>query len=336
MANKTVLVTGGAGYIGSHVCKRLAEQGYTPVTFDNLYSGNIEAVQWGPFEGGDILDRPRLKEVIRKYEPVAIMHFAAMMRVGESVENPAMYYNNNVIGSYGLLEEARAHNIRNMVFSSTAAVYGMPESVPIPEDAPKAPINPYGQTKLAMEMMIRDYAAAYGMKFAILRYFNAAGADPDTKIGSAYKVDSHIIPLLMRVASGMMPDIKMFGQDYATPDGTAVRDYVHVTDLADAHILSLEHLMAGKDSLTLNIGTSEGHSVAEVIDAARRITGHAIPVDQCPRRAGDPAELVADAAKAREVLGWTPRYSTLDVIVDTAWKWRQRQNEMPMAASAGA
>ncbi len=331
MADKTVLVTGGAGYIGSHVCKRLAENGYTPITYDNLSSGNIEAVQWGPFEGGNILDRARLKEVMRKHKPDSIMHFAALIRVNDSVTNPAAYYENNVLGSFALLEEARSAGIKNIVLSSTAAVYGIPEQSPVPEDAVKKPINPYGQTKLAMEMMVRDFAAAYDSKFAILRYFNASGADPETRIGSAYKIDSHIIPLLLRAACGLIPSIKLFGEDYETPDGTAIRDYIHVTDLANAHILALEYILAGKENLTLNIGTNDGSSVAQVIDAARRITGQEISVERAPRRAGDPGILVADATAARQILNWQPAFSNLEIIIDTAWKWRMQQNKTAWA-----
>lgn len=287
MLNRTVLVTGGAGYIGSHACKALAKHGYIPVTYDNLCSGNREAVKWGPFEEGDIRDRTRLKQVIQKYKPAAVMHFAALIKVGESVAEPSLYYNNNVFGSLCLLEEATAHGIKHMVFSSTAAVYGLPENSMIPENAPLKPINPYGQTKLMMENMIQDFADAYGLKFAILRYFNAAGADPEAETGTAYKTDSHIIPLLMRVASNLMPEIQIYGDDYNTPDGTAVRDYIHVTDLAEAHILALNHIMEGKESLTLNIGTSTGYSVAEVIETVRAVTGQKIVENISERRAGD-------------------------------------------------
>lgn len=323
---KYVLVTGGAGYIGSHACKALKQHGYTPVVYDNLCSGNRFAVKWGPFVEGDIRDRALLSETIAKYKPVAIMHFAALIQVGESVINPSIYYNNNVYGSHCLLEEARAHGIKHMVFSSTAAVYGLPDVASIPESAVKSPINPYGQTKLMMEQMISDYSNAYGLSFAVLRYFNAAGADPECDTGSAYKVDSHIIPLLMRVASNMMPEIKVFGSDYETPDGTAIRDYIHVTDLAEAHILALEHILAGKGNLTLNIGTNKGISVSEVTLTAREVTGHPIPENHTDRRAGDPPILVADASAARQVLGWTPKYSDIKTIVKTAWAWRQKQN----------
>ena len=328
MTEQTVLVTGGAGYIGSHACKALRANGLVPVVYDNLCSGNREAVKWGPLEPGDIRDRSRLKEVILRHNPMAVMHFAALIQVGESVSNPSIYYENNVYGSYCLLEEARAAGISNLVFSSTAAVYGNPQSALIAEDHPLSPINPYGHTKLAMETMIRDYAAAYPLHYGILRYFNAAGADPECETGSAYRTESHLITLLMKVAAGGMPDIKVFGDDYATPDGTAIRDYIHVTDLAQAHVLALKHLMQTKQSLTLNLGTSAGSSVSDVIAAARRITGRDIPASINPRRAGDPPQLVADAAQARRVLNWVPQTSAIERIIATAWAWRQRQEAM--------
>ena len=323
--NNIVLVTGGAGYIGSHVCQALKEKGFLPVTYDNLCTGNRQAVKFGPFEEGDLRDRARLAEVMAKYKPVAVMHFAALIQVAESVEEPAKYYDNNVYGSFCLLEEARAHGIENMVFSSTAAVYGNPEVVPLREDHPKKPINPYGQTKLAMEGMIRDYATAYGSRFAILRYFNAAGADLEGNLGSAYVKDTHITALLTQVAAGMREDFKIFGTDYDTEDGTAVRDYVHIADLAEAHILSLKHIMAGKESLTLNLGTNSGHSVRNALEAARKVTGHPIPAEESPRRAGDPPLLVADATQARQVLGWEPKFSDLETIIGSAWAWRKKQ-----------
>lgn len=326
MERSVTLVTGGAGYIGSHVCKALSQRGILPVTYDNLCSGHGEAVQWGPLEIGDIRDRSRLAEVMELWRPDSIIHLAALIQVGESVADPLKYYDNNVYGSLCLLEEARAHDIQHMVFSSTAAVYGLPRTSPITEDFPLDPINPYGQTKLAMERMIRDYSTAYGLQYAILRYFNAAGADPEAEAGAAYRTDTHLIPLMMRAACGMIPDIKIFGTDYDTPDGTAVRDYIHVTDLADAHIRGLSHIKDGRGSVTLNLGTSAGFSVREVLETARRVTRRAIPATNCARRAGDPAVLVADAARARTVLGWTPRFSDLPTIVDTAWQWRQKMN----------
>lgn len=328
MTNPTVLVTGGAGYIGSHVCKALAAQGFTPIAYDNLCSGNAEAVKWGPFEAGDVRDANRLDEVMTKYKPVATMHFAALIQVGESVAEPAKYYDNNVHGSYTLLEAARRHGIRSMVFSSTAAVYGTPQFTPITEDHPLKPINPYGQTKLVMENMIRDYATAYGLGYTIFRYFNAAGADLSGELGSAFKTDSHVMPLIMQVASGLRPEFSIFGNDYETPDGTAVRDYVHVVDLADAHVRALKHLLAGGESITLNLGTNQGHSVRQTIELARQITGKPIPAVESARRAGDPPALVADATKARSVLGWTPANSALESIIATAWAWRQKQNQL--------
>jgi UDP-glucose-4-epimerase GalE len=326
MTKQAILVTGGAGYIGSHVCKELARHGYLPITYDNLCSGNEEAVKWGPFEEGDIRDRERLRKVIQMHKPVAVMHFAALIQVQESIADPAAYYNNNAFGSLCLLEEVCAQGIRNIVVSSTAAVYGLPENPLISESSPLLPINPYGQSKLMMENILQDFSRAYGIKHVILRYFNAAGADLDAETGTAYKKDSHIVPLLMRVVSGLMPEIKVYGTDYNTPDGTAVRDYVHVIDVAEAHILALKHIIEGKENLTLNIGASIGHSVAEVIEAARQITRQPIVTCKTERRAGDAPILVADIKRAQETLNWKPVYSDLSTIINTAWKWCQRQN----------
>ncbi|MCB9988478.1 MAG: UDP-glucose 4-epimerase GalE [Rhodospirillales bacterium] len=326
MTQHVVLVTGGAGYIGSHVCKLLSQNGFLPVVYDNLSSGNREAVKWGPFEEGDIRDRARLAAVIEQYKPTSLMHFAALIQVGESVQNPSVYYDNNVHGSWCLLEEARAHNIKNIVFSSTAAVYGNPQTDAITETHPLRPINPYGHTKLATENMIRDYAQAYPLHYAILRYFNAAGADPDAETGTAYKKDTHIIPMLMHVVSGTRPEFSLFGTDYDTPDGTAIRDYIHVTDLAQAHIAALCHIHENGENLTLNLGTSQGRTARELIETARSVTGHTLPVQESPRREGDPAVLVADATKAQKVLNWRPVRSDIATIVDTAWQWKQKQN----------
>ncbi len=322
---KVIFVTGGAGYIGSHVCKALFRKGYTPVTIDNLCSGNKEAVQWGPLEEGDIRDTEKLCALIEEYKPMAIMHFAALIQVGDSVTNPSDFYSNNVTGSYSLLEAARQNNIKNVVFSSTAAVYGMPDVDFLSEDRPLNPINPYGQTKLAMENMIRDYAHAYGLDYAILRYFNAAGADADCETGTAYPRDTHLVPLLMQVAAGQRDEIHIYGTDYDTPDGTAIRDYVHVTDLADAHVKALEHIIADKGSLTLNLGTNHGYSVREVVDFARRFTDPALAAVETPRREGDPAKLVANASAAQELLNWKPQCSDMETIIKTAWAWKQKQ-----------
>ncbi len=332
--NNTVLVTGGAGYIGSHACKALAANGYNPVSYDNLCSGNKDHVRWGPLEIGDIRNQTRLTQVIKLYRPEAIMHFASLIRVGESVIKPSEYYDNNVFGTFCLLNVARKNDIRKMVFSSSAAVYGTPEADIIAEDHPLRPVNPYGHTKLAMENMIRDYAAAYNLDYAILRYFNAAGADMSGEIGTAYKVDTHIIPLLMRVASGDMKEIGIFGTDYPSPDGTAIRDYIHVQDLAEAHILALRHIGKRNARLTLNIGTSSGHSVQDVVDMARRITKRPIPTRSGPRRSGDPHRLVADAAQARKLLDWKPLYSDLQTIVSSAWQWQKKKTGLDATSEA--
>ncbi len=330
--NNTVLVTGGAGYIGSHVCKALAAKGFNPVSYDNLCSGNKSHVLWGPLEIGDIRDQTRLAEVIKLHQPEAIMHFAALIQVGESVVDPVKYYDNNVFGSFCLLNAAQRHNIRQLVFSSTAAVYGLPNGDTVSEDHPLRPVNPYGHTKLAMENMLRDYAAGYNLDYAILRYFNAAGADIGGEIGSSYKVDTHIIPLLMSIASGDKKEINIFGADYPSRDGTAVRDYIHVQDLAEAHILALFHIREHHSRLTLNIGTGEGHTVHDVVKMARRVTRHPIPVRSSPRRNGDPYKLVANAAQARNLLGWKPFYSDLHTIVCTAWLCQKKKTGLDLRA----
>ncbi len=324
MSFPTILVTGGAGYIGSHACKALKNNGFTPITYDSLVTGNAEAVKWGPLEQGDIRDRDRLKAVFAQYKPAAVMHFAALIQVGESVSAPALYYDNNVYGSYCLLEEARAAGVKQMVFSSTAAVYGIPQTNLITEDHPKTPINPYGNTKLAMENMIRDYAAAYGINYAILRYFNAAGADAEGDLGTAYKVYTHLVPLMMQAADGEIPEMKIFGNDYPTADGTAMRDFIHVTDLVDAHVLALKHMQADKGNLTLNLGTNKATSILEMLSAAKDVLGKPVPASMFPRRAGDPPVLAADASAARATLGWTPHHSDIRNILATAWSWQHK------------
>lgn len=336
MTRKAILVTGGAGYIGSHACKALSENGYLPVSYDNLSTGNAEAVKWGPLEHGDIRDRARLKSVLEQYKPEAIMHFAALIQVGESVSNPSVYYDNNLYGSFCLLEEARAANVQNMVFSSTAAVYGLPQADLITEDHPKSPINPYGQTKLAMEGMIRDYAHAYGMSYAILRYFNAAGADASGELGTAYKIYTHLIPLILQTASGEQAVMKVFGDDYPTADGSAMRDFIHITDLISAHLLALKHLEGKQGSLTLNLGTNKATSVKQMIEIARQLTGKDIPVQINPRRAGDPPVLAADAQEARRILGWQPEHSSIENIISTAWQWQQKLHQLGRAGALSA
>ena len=321
-----IIVTGGAGYIGSHVCKALAKSGFSPITYDNLCSGNEAAVKWGAFERGDIRDKEKLSAVIKKYQPIAIMHFAGLMQIGDSIINPSEFYDNNVIGSYTLLEAAREHGINHMVFSSTASVYGRPKVEYIDETQPLSPINPYGRTKLAMEGMVKDFTSAYGMKHAILRYFNAAGADLDAETGTAYPHDTHLVPLLMQVAAGTLPQINIFGTDYDTPDGTALRDYIHVVDLAQAHVVSLQHILSDStESITLNLGANKPHSVREVIDIAKKVTGKTLKTVECERRVGDPAILVADAKLAQKTLNWAPQYSDIDTIIETAWRWKKKQ-----------
>lgn len=333
---ETVFVTGGAGYIGSHVCKALASSGYVPVTYDNLCSGNKGHVRWGPLEIGDIRDKKRLDEAISKYKPAALMHFAALIQVGESVSDPQKYYDNNVFGSLCLLEAARKHDIRHLVFSSTAAVYGNPDTDVIHEGHPLRPVNPYGRTKLTMENMVQDFAEAYGQYYAILRYFNAAGADVDGEVGTAYKVDTHIIPLLMRVASGDMGEIRIFGTDYRSPDGTAIRDYVHVQDLAEAHVLALRHIQEHNSRLILNVGTNEGHTVQDVVSMVREVTQRPITARPDRRRPGDPDRLVANAAQARSILNWRPSRSDLHTIVSTAWHWHQKKTGLDGTGDAGS
>jgi UDP-arabinose 4-epimerase len=333
-ARDTVLVTGGAGYIGSHACKTLAKAGYLPVTYDSLAFGHEWAVNWGPFERGNILDRARLDTVIEKYQPSAVMHFAALAHVGESVTDPGKYYRNNVAGSLTLLEAARDHVIDQFVFSSTCATYGIPDQLPIRENAPQRPINPYGASKLAVERILTDFGAAHELRWITLRYFNAAGADPYSEIGEDHDPETHLIPIILDAALGHKPNVTIFGADYETPDGTCVRDYIHVTDLADAHVKALQALEGGLSSGAYNLGNGRGFSVREVIDTVDRVTGRNVPVVMGPRRPGDPAALVADAAKAKRELDWQPKIAGLADIVGTAWAWHRRRNPAPKTESA--
>lgn len=320
-----ILVTGGAGYIGAHACKALKEKGYEPVVLDNLVYGHRDFVKWGEFERGDLLDTTSIDSVFKKHRPGAVMHFAAYAYVGESVEYPSKYYRNNVVGTLNLLEAANLNGVRNIVFSSTCATYGVPEKTPITEDHPQRPISPYGKTKLVIEMMLEDFSRAYGINSVSLRYFNASGADPDSEVGEDHDPETHLIPLTLDAASGRLPHITIFGTDYATPDGTCIRDYIHVVDLADAHLLALEYLLGGGRTAALNLGNDMGHSVREVIEAAKRVTGSVIPVVEGRRRAGDPPELVGSSKKARETLGWRPVYNDIETIVRHAWKWHQKR-----------
>jgi UDP-glucose-4-epimerase GalE len=315
-----VLVVGGAGYIGSHAVRRMSRLGLDVLVLDNLSTGHREHVR-DPFEQVDLADRAGLARVFERQRPSAVIHFAAKCYVGESVQKPAEYYRENVHNTWNLLEAMRAAGCRDIVFSSTCATYGEPREVPIPDDHPQAPINPYGRTKLHMEHMLDDYATAYGMRFAALRYFNAAGAAPDGDLGECHDPETHLIPLVLQVALGQRADIAIFGEDYPTPDGTCIRDYIHVDDLADAHVRALAWLQAGGTRLACNLGTGSGYSVREVIECVRRVAGHPIPTRSAPRRAGDPARLVSGGRIAAEVLGWRPRRGELETIVRDAWNF---------------
>jgi UDP-arabinose 4-epimerase len=323
-AARTVLVTGGAGYIGSHVCKALAAAGYRPVTYDNLSEGHRWAVRWGPLERGNLSHTARLENAIRRYRPEAVIHLAGVIAAGESVSNPAKYYEINVAGTLSLLGVMRQQGIGRIVFSSSAAVYGEPQSTPMTEDHPLAPINPYGAGKLACERMIQDFSAAYGLRSIALRYFNAAGADPAGDIGEAHRIETHLVPLVLGAALGERPYVSVYGTDYPTRDGTCVRDYIHVSDLAAAHVLAMEFLDGQPGAHVFNLGTGSGATVAEVIAAARRVTGRSIDVRNQPRRTGDPAVLVADAALAKARLGWAPARTDLEQVISSAWRWHNR------------
>ena len=315
-----ILVVGGAGYIGSHTLRLLARAGHDVWAYDNLIFGHRAAVPTGRLLVGDLHERPLLEQALAEHKIDAVVHFAAFAQVGESVTDPAKYYRNNIVGSLSLLEAMRSVGVRKIVFSSTTATYGVPKRIPITEAEPQKPINPYGYSKLVVEQALADYAHAYGFSYAALRYFNASGASPDGDIGEDHTPETHLIPLVLQVALGQRPHITVFGNDYPTPDGTCIRDYIHVDDLADAHLRALNLLEPGT-TLKLNLGTGRGHSVREVIDACRRATGHAIPEQLGARREGDPPELVADSTAARRVLGWSPQFTTIDSIVATAWKW---------------
>jgi UDP-arabinose 4-epimerase len=319
----SILVTGGAGYIGSHTCKTLRQAGFNPVTYDNLTRGNPESVKWGPLEVGELTDRVRLCEVLEHYKPPAVVHFAAFAYVGESNLNPTSYYQNNVGGTLALLEAMREYGVGKIVFSSSCAVYGAPKVVPIPEETPYAPINPYGTTKMFCEQILKDCAVAFPLSFIALRYFNAAGADPAGEIGECHVPETHAIPLLLEVAARESKSFTIFGDDYPTADGTCVRDYIHVSDLADAHVKAVRALLAGAESTALNLGTGRGWSVRELVATVREVTGCEFSVQVGVRRPGDPPALVADGSRARHQLGWRPQYSDLATQVRHAWLWRR-------------
>jgi UDP-glucose-4-epimerase GalE len=317
----SILIVGGAGYIGSHTAKLVAEAGLEPVIFDNLSSGHRWALKWGKFEEGDLADRAAIDRVLERHAVEAVIDFAAHIEVGESVKNPRKYFRNNVVCTMNLLDAMVDRGIKDIVFSSTAAVYGDPTVVPIPEDHPLLPVNPYGESKLFVERILRWYGDAYGLRWGALRYFNAAGADPGGAIGEDHDPESHLIPLAIKAALGLRGELQIFGTDYPTPDGTPLRDYIHVVDLAHAHLLALRHLAAGKGSFAANVGTGQGHSVREVIETVERVSGRPVPRREVGRRPGDAPALVADPGRAAQLLEWRPRYPALLTIVEHAWKW---------------
>lgn len=328
-SNPTILVTGGAGYIGSHAVLALKQAGYNVIVLDNLVYGHrdlVEQVLQVELIVGDTCDRPLLDQLFATHDIAAVMHFAAYAYVGESVSDPAKYYQNNVVGTLTLLEAMRAAQIHRFVFSSTCATYGVPKTVPIPEDHPQNPINPYGMSKLMVEKILDDFNHAYDFRSVRFRYFNASGADPEGRLGEDHTPETHLIPLVLLTALGQRESISMFGTDYPTPDGTCVRDYIHVTDLATAHVLGLEYLLQGGETCVFNLGNGNGFSVREVIEAARRVTQRDIPAMECDRRPGDPPSLVGSSEKARQVLGWQPQYSDLETMIRHAWQWHQTRH----------
>ncbi len=320
-----VLVTGGAGYIGSHAVRELKKAGYEVVVFDNLIYGHRELVQGERLIVGELSDMALLREVFAEHRFEAVMHFAAFAYVGESVENPAKYYRNNVAATLNLLDAMREAKVNYFIFSSTCATYGEPKEVPIPESHPQQPINPYGASKLMVERILQDYSKAFELKYVALRYFNAAGADESGEIGEDHNPEMHLIPLVLDAALGRRKHITIYGTDYDTPDGTCIRDYIHVTDLAHAHILGLKYLEQGGASDVFNLGNGNGFSVREVIETAKRVTGRNIPIVEGTRRPGDPAKLIGSAEKAKHVLGWKPKFDQLETIIATAWKWHQKR-----------
>jgi UDP-arabinose 4-epimerase len=320
-----ILVVGGAGYIGSHTALALADAGHEPVVFDNMVMGHEWAVQWGPLIKGDLNDGDLLRHVLNEQGVDAVIHFAAYAYVGESVQNPRKYFDNNVGGTLTLLNAMLDSGVSDIIFSSTCATYGVPHNVPIDEAHPQTPINPYGETKLIIERALKWYGEAYDLNWAALRYFNAAGADPEGRIGESHDPETHLIPLVIDAALGKRGPVQIFGTDYPTPDGTAIRDYIHVLDLADAHIRALDYLRSGGANGAFNLGNGKGYSVREVVDSVQRISGQSVPFEEGPRRPGDPPELIGDATRASETLGWSPHYAELDSIVETAWRWHKQQ-----------
>lgn len=318
-----VLVTGGAGYVGSHACKALARAGYLPVTFDNLSAGWAEAVKWGPLVKGDLMNRASIDAALAEHQPVAVLHFAALSLVGVSIQNPGLYWRVNVGGALNLIEACVAAGVRNLVFSSTCSTYGDQDGVLLTEDAAQQPINAYGGSKLAIEQMLRDFSKSDGLSHVIFRYFNIAGADPDGETGEQHRPETHLVPLLLETVAGKRPALTVHGNDYPTPDGTCIRDFVHVSDLADAHVLGLDWLLQGKENRVFCLGSGKGFSVREVIEASRAVTNRDVPVIVGPRRQGDAAALVSSSTRATEELGWEPKRSTLRQMIGDAWAWTQ-------------
>jgi UDP-glucose 4-epimerase len=324
MTKKTILVVGSAGYIGSHMVKMLLASGYRVVTLDNLSGGYRDAVLGGDFVFGDLADKEGLERLFVGYQFDGVMHFASFIQVGESVQKPGKYYQNNLAATLNLLDAMVAHQVKTFIFSSTAAIFGEPQYVPLDEQHPKQPINPYGSSKWMIEQILADYDHAYGLKSICLRYFNAAGADPDGQLGERHNPETHLIPLVLQAASRRRESITVYGQDYETPDGTCIRDYIHINDLCQAHLLALEQLLNGSESAAYNLGNGAGFSVKQVIDIAEEITGQRIPIVTGERRAGDAARLVADSKLAQTRLGWQPQYADLATIISHAWRWEKK------------
>jgi UDP-arabinose 4-epimerase len=325
MSKTNILVTGGAGYIGSHTCKALARSGYQPVVFDNLCNGHEYAVKWGPLEQGDILDSNRLGQVVRQYQPHAVVHFAALAYVGESVADPAKYWRNNVAGSLSLIDAMVENGVTDIVYSSSCAIYGEPRHNPISESTPKIPVNPYGTTKLVVENYLGDMAQTGKLNSVSLRYFNAAGADPEGEIGEVHEPETHLIPLVLEAIQKQACPFTVFGNDYPTADGSCVRDYIHVSDLAAAHVQALDFLKDNKSSHAFNLGAETGHSVFQVLRAAQKVTGRPVPYNIGKRRPGDPAELVSQSGLARDALQWNREFPDIESIIKTAWDWYRSQ-----------
>jgi UDP-glucose 4-epimerase len=319
-----ILVTGGAGYIGSHAVKALGKAGHEICVFDNLSTGHEWAVLYGHLEKGDLEDRSLIDRVVKEFKPDAVMHFAAFIQVEESVSEPLKYYRNNVASTLNLLEVMRENGVKNFIYSSTAAVYGIPEKIPVQETAPMLPINPYGMTKVMVEKMLVDLAAVTDFRYIALRYFNVAGADSGGQLGQAYKEATHLITRALKTAHGEYPKLYIYGTDYPTPDGTCIRDYIHVDDLAEAHVRALDHLIGTKQSAVMNCGYGSGYSVKEVVDTAKRVTGVNFSVEETGRRAGDPPALVADSSRLMQTTGWKPKHNDLEYIIRTAWEWEKR------------